>query len=100
MASIWRRQPSQRLKSIYLVRKQTIDAHTLIAEGFWEAEAPPAIVETIIAMTFPMLYRAEPVTAKELRSRVSGATITKVVQEYPQVLIKAGKAKELRSKWA
>lgn len=47
-----------------------------------------------------MLYRFEPVTSKELRSRVSGATITKVAQEYPQILLKSGKAKELRSKWA
>jgi hypothetical protein len=63
-------------------------------------EAPPAIIETIIAMEFPMLYRAEPVTSKELRSRVSGATITKVANIFPQELIKSGKAKELRSKWS
>ncbi len=100
MANIWRRQPSQRLKSIYLVRKQTIDARTLIAEGFWEAAAPPAITETIIAMEFPMLYRAEPVTAKELRSTVSGATVTEVANIFPQELAKAGKAKELKSRWA
>ncbi len=62
--------------------------------------APPAIVETILAMEFPMLYRAEPVTAKELRSRVSGATITKIAQEYPQTLVKKGKANELRSKFS
>ena len=60
----------------------------------------PTVTETIIAMVFPMLYRAEPVTAKELGSRVSGATITRVAQEYPQVLLKSGKAKELRSKWS
>ncbi len=62
--------------------------------------APPAITETIIAMEFPMLYRAEPVTSKELRSRVSGATVTKVANIFPQELIKTGKAKDLRSKWA
>ncbi len=63
-------------------------------------EAPPAITETILAMEFPMLYRAEPVTAKELRSRVSGATITRVSQDFPLILIKTGKAKDLRSRWA
>ncbi len=62
--------------------------------------APPAIIETIIAKEFPMLYRAEPVTAKELRSRVSGATITKVSQDFPLILIKAGKGKDLKSRWA
>ncbi len=62
--------------------------------------APPAITETIIAMEFPMLYRAEPVTSKELRSRVSGATVTKIANIFPQEILKAGKAKELRSKWA
>lgn len=60
----------------------------------------PAITETIIAMEFPMLYRAEPVTSKELRSRVSGATITKIANIFPQELLKAGKAKDLRSRWA
>ncbi len=62
--------------------------------------APPAIMEIILAMEFPMLWRTEPVTAKELRSRVSGATITKVANIFPQELLKAGKAKELKSKWA
>lgn len=61
--------------------------------------APPAIVETIIAMEFPILYRAEPVTSKELRSRVSGATLSQVANEYPKTFLKAGRAKELRSKW-
>ncbi len=62
--------------------------------------APPAILETIIAMDFPMLWRAETVTAKELRSRVSGATITRVSQDFPSLIFKTGKVKELRSKWA
>ncbi len=63
-------------------------------------EAPPAIIETIIAMEFPMLYRAEPVTSKELRSRVSGATITKIANIFPQEVLKTGKSKDLRSKWS
>ncbi len=63
-------------------------------------EAPPAIAEIIIAMEFPMLYRFEPVTSKELRSRVSGATITKIAKDFPEVLVKASKVKDLRSKWS
>lgn len=61
--------------------------------------APPAIIETIIAMEFPMLWRAETVTAEELRSRVSGATITRISQDFPPLIFKAGKVKELRSRW-
>lgn len=57
-----------------------------------------AIVETIVAKEFPMLYYAA--TPKELRSKVSGATITHVAKDYPEALLKSGKAKELRSKWA
>ncbi|MEM2355147.1 MAG: hypothetical protein QXD09_05380 [Candidatus Caldarchaeum sp.] len=60
---------------------------------------PPAVVETITAKNFPMLYLAEPATAKELTSKVSGATITKTDMTFPQKLLKSGKAKELRSKW-
>ncbi len=62
--------------------------------------APPVTIETIIAKEFPMLYRAEPVTAKELRSKVSGATVTNIANIFPQELIKVGKAKDLRSRWA
>lgn len=63
-------------------------------------DAPPTIVETIIAMDFPMLYRAEPVISQELISKVSGATVTRVSQDFPLILIKAGKAKDMRSRWA
>jgi len=59
----------------------------------------PAIVETIVAKNFPMTYLAEPLKAKELVSRVSGATITHVAKDYPEKLIKSGKAEELRSKF-
>lgn len=72
----------------------------LNAVNFALSGGAPTIVETIIAMDFPMLYRAEPITAKEVRSRVRGATITKVANIFPQELLKAGKAGELRSKWA
>ncbi len=68
--------------------------------GVYLLEAGAVITETIIGKDFLMLYRAEPVTSKELRSRVSGATITKVAKEYPQTLLKSGKVKELRSRWS
>ena len=61
---------------------------------------PPSLVETIVAQEFPMTYLREPVTAKDLRSRVSGATVTKVANPLPQELIKTGKAKELRSRFS
>lgn len=69
-----------------------------IAEGFWEW-VPPAITETILAKAFPMSYLAEPLTAKILISRVSGATIITVAKDFPRELLKAGKAKELKSRW-
>jgi hypothetical protein len=59
----------------------------------------PAVTETITAKSFPMLYLAKPIEAQELRSKVEGATVTKITKDFPEVLLKAGKAKELRSKW-
>jgi hypothetical protein len=44
MTNIWRRQPSQKLRSADFVRKQTDSAATKIAEGFWEATTPPPAV--------------------------------------------------------
>jgi hypothetical protein len=64
--------------------------------GVW---APPAIVETVVAKNFPMDYLPSPVKAQQLTSKVSGATILQVSQEYPQKLIKIGKVAELKSKW-
>ena len=61
---------------------------------------PPAFVETITAMSFPMLYLSKPVTAEELISKVEGATITKIAKDFPEQLLKAGKARELRSSWS
>lgn len=54
-------------------------------------------VETSIAKEFPMTYLSN--SAKELRSKVSGATIDHVAKDFPEVLVKKGKAQELRSKW-
>jgi len=61
--------------------------------------APPAPKEHIVAMTFPMIY-LEPGVANELVSKVSGATVLHVAKEFPEHLIKKGKACELRSKWS
>ena len=63
-------------------------------------EVPPVFVETITARSFPMIYLAKPVKAQVLVSKVEGATITKIVKDYPEELLKTGKAKELRSKWS
>jgi hypothetical protein len=46
-----------------------------------------------------MNYLPTPVKAEQLTSKVSGATIIKVSQDYPLTLLKKGKAEELRSKW-
>jgi hypothetical protein len=61
-------------------------------------EIPPAVVETIIAKDFPMLYLSKPVKAQELISKVE-ATITKIAKDYPEALLKSGKAAELKSKF-
>lgn len=53
--------------------------------------------ETITAKEFPMIYYAK--TPQELRSKVNNATITHVAKDFPEALLKTGKAKELRSKW-
>jgi hypothetical protein len=65
--------------------------------GVW---APPAIVETVVAKNFPMDYLPSPVKAQQLTSKVSGATITTVSQDYPLTLIKKDKAQELISKFS
>jgi hypothetical protein len=60
----------------------------------------PAIVETIVAKNFPMDYLPSPAKATQLTSKVSGATITNVSQDYPLTLIKKDKAQELISKFS
>jgi len=57
-------------------------------------------VETITAKNFPMLYLSKPVKSQELISKVEGATITKVANDFPEEVLKAGKAKELKSRWS
>lgn len=66
----------------------------------WFFEAAPAVTETITAQNFPMGYLEETVKAEELISKVEGATITTISKDFPQILLKSGKAKELKSKWA
>lgn len=58
-----------------------------------------AVVETTVANEFPMGYYQTP-GVKELRSKVSGATISEVAKNFPHLLQKSGKAKELISKWS
>jgi len=59
-----------------------------------------AVAETIVAKNFPMNYLPSPAKAAQLTSKVSGATITTVSQDYPLTLIKKDKAQELMSKFS
>ena len=59
---------------------------------------PPVV--TITAQSFPMLYLAKPVEAQELISKVEGATIIKIAQDYPERLLRSGRARELKSKFS
>jgi hypothetical protein len=70
------------------------------SHGSWGSEETVAIVETIVAKNFPMNYLPSPVKAEQLTSKVSGATIQMISQDYPITMIKSGKAEELKSKWS
>jgi len=73
-----------------------------LTHGAWGSEesAPPAApTETIVAQEYPMLYLPKPLKASMLLSKVEGATITSVANDFPEVLIKKGKAQELKSKF-
>jgi hypothetical protein len=65
----------------------------------WSFQAP-AITETIVAKNFPMDYMPSPAKAAQLTSKVSGATITTVSQDYPLTALKKDKARELKSKFS
>jgi len=69
------------------------------SHGAWGSEETIGIIETIIAKPFPMLYLAKPIKAQELISKVEGATITTIAKDFPEILIKKGKAQELKSKF-
>lgn len=97
MANLWRRQPTRRLSSYNLIKKESSSQSVSIANEFFEAVVGPTV--TIVANDFPMVYFESPAKAEELRSKVSGATITRVANSFPHELIKSGKAKDLRSKW-
>lgn len=58
------------------------------------------VVETVVAQDFPRLYLEAPVKAQQLTSKVSGAAIIKVAKDFPEVLLKEDRAKELRSKFS
>jgi hypothetical protein len=59
-----------------------------------------AIIETIVAENYPMLYLSKSVDAQMLISKVEGATVSHVAKDFPEVIIKSGKAQELRSKFS
>jgi hypothetical protein len=69
----------------------------VVASTYIGTEA--VLIETIVAKDFPMDYLPSPVKAMQLISKVSGATIQQVSQDYPLTLIKKDKAAELKSKW-
>jgi hypothetical protein len=58
-----------------------------------------AVAETIVAKNFPMNYLPSPTKAIQLTSKVSGATVSIISQDYPLTLLKKDKAQELKSKW-
>jgi hypothetical protein len=58
-----------------------------------------AVAETIVAKNFPMDYLPSPAKAIQLTSKVSGATVSIISQDYPLTLLKKDKAQELKSKW-
>jgi hypothetical protein len=70
----------------------------VVADAYIGPEA--VFIETIVAKDFPMDYLPSPIKAMQLTSKVSGATITKISQDYPLTLIKKDKAQELISKFS
>ena len=58
------------------------------------------VVETIVAQDFPRLYFSAPIAAKSLISKVSGETKTVIANNFPRLLLKAGKARDLMSRWS
>jgi hypothetical protein len=70
------------------------------SHGSWGSEETVAVAEAIVAKNFPMDYLPSPAKATQLTSKVSGATITTVSQDYPLTLIKKDKAQELISKFS
>jgi len=73
----------------------------LLEDGTWIIiVAIPAPKEYIIANQFPMIYLLKPESARELISKVENVTVKHVARDFPEYLIKVGKAGELRSKWS
>lgn len=72
------------------------------AAGGWCNEAEfneITIVETISTKEFPMRYY-QTSGVEELSSKVTGATVSKVNNDFPPALLKTGKANSLVSKWS
>jgi hypothetical protein len=66
---------------------------------FWMSGVWTPVVETIVAKDYPMVYLKSPSDAEQLTSKVSGATIIIVTNDFPLVVKKAGKQEELISKF-
>ena len=64
--------------------------HIEVTVYYTEAGAP---VETVVAMEFPMRYIQSPEKSKQLRSKVSGATVIKTSMDFPETLVKKGRGK-------
>jgi hypothetical protein len=93
---IWRRQPTQRLSSYNLVKKEASSQSVLVANEFFEA---PSLVVIIRACEFPMHYHEASVLAKELRSSINGVPIERKANNFPHLLVGSSQ-KELVSDYA
>jgi hypothetical protein len=76
-----------------------IDDQTLDLADQTRSQDWSFITETIVAENYPMLYLSKPIDAQMLISKVEGATVSHVAKDFPEVIIKSGKAQELRSKF-
>jgi hypothetical protein len=65
----------------------------------FSAFTPVLVTKTKVAFEFPMSYLSKPVKAKELRSKVEGATVTVVAKDFPLVVKEKNKQGELTSKF-
>jgi hypothetical protein len=95
----WGGQDTNGIVSGNISMSVTISATAQWATSAFSFKPAPAVTETLVTNSFPMEYLEKPVSAMELTSKVEGATVTNVSKDFPESLLKAGKAKELRSKW-
>ena len=81
---------------IKIKKTETTYLDWLPVQATWTPAGP---TETLTAKSFPMTYLQKPVKTQELRSKVENATVIHVTKEFPEIVTKKGKAKELRSKF-